>query len=317
MARSGTSFETEDSSTNAEELRELSRNEAANRGSMNSTFANDAASLGLTSSPSPSPPPPPSAPGHHVRKSTQLPPGWNKHNDGQGTRYYSHQDTQQSQWEAPDGAIKPTSASASPTAAEDEEDAAAASSSSSSSSSPSKEAEATNPSSLFDDDSNGMAPLHGFRHVLHDSLKRVDPRLANPRLASTSLPSSEVEMPQDSQEDDDNSRSSLTRSRRSSSIHVDPATGKRYSFNGATGETKWLTEEEGGLDGMEEGVGKEGGGRSRRSSSIHVDPATGKRYSFNGATGKTKWLEEEEEEEDKGEYTSSSGEEDQILGWLG
>ena len=124
-------------------------------------------------------------------------------------------------------------------------------------------------------------------------------------------------MPQDSQEEDDNSRSSLTRSRRNSSIHVDPATGKRYSFNGATGETKWLTEEEGGEDGMEEGVGKEGGGRSRRSSSIHVDPATGKRYSFNGDTGKTKWLEEEEEEEDKGEYTSSSGEEDQILGWLG
>ena len=300
MARSGTSFEMENSSTNAEELRELSRSEAANRGSMNSTFANDATSLGLTSSPSPPPPPPPSTPGHHVRKSTQLPPGWNKHNDGQGTRYYSHQDTQQSQWEAPDGAIKPTGASASPTAAEDEEDAAsaAAAAAAASSSSPSKEAEATHPSSLFDDDSNGMAPLHGFRHVLHDSLKRVDPRLANPRLTSTSLPSSEVEMTQEEQEEDNDSRRS--RSKRSSSIHVDPATGKRYSFNSATGETKWLTEEEGG-----------------ESSSIHVDPATLKRYSFNADTGETKWLEEEEEEEDKGEYTSSSGEEDQILGWLG
>ena len=41
--------------------------------------------------------------GHHARNSTQLPPDWEKHNDEEGTRYYSNQDGV-SQWAAPAGA---------------------------------------------------------------------------------------------------------------------------------------------------------------------------------------------------------------------
>jgi len=43
-------------------------------------------------------------PKHHVRTSTQLPLGWDKHNDTAGTRYYSNKATQQSSWVAPEGA---------------------------------------------------------------------------------------------------------------------------------------------------------------------------------------------------------------------
>ena len=41
---------------------------------------------------------------HHARNSTQLPTGWDKHNNDQGRRYYSNKDTQAVQWTAPEGA---------------------------------------------------------------------------------------------------------------------------------------------------------------------------------------------------------------------
>ena len=41
---------------------------------------------------------------HHKRTSTQLPPNWNKYNDGPaGQRYYWNAATQESSWDAPDG----------------------------------------------------------------------------------------------------------------------------------------------------------------------------------------------------------------------
>ena len=40
---------------------------------------------------------------HHTRTSTQLPPDWNKHKDGEGRRYYSNDQTQESSWVAPEG----------------------------------------------------------------------------------------------------------------------------------------------------------------------------------------------------------------------
>ena len=40
---------------------------------------------------------------HHARNSTQMPEGWDKHRDDQGNRYYSNNETQVSQWTAPEG----------------------------------------------------------------------------------------------------------------------------------------------------------------------------------------------------------------------
>ena len=40
---------------------------------------------------------------NHGRNSTQMPEGWDKHNDNQGKRYYSNNETQASQWTAPEG----------------------------------------------------------------------------------------------------------------------------------------------------------------------------------------------------------------------
>ena len=40
----------------------------------------------------------------HKRMSTKLPKDWEKHRDEMGRRYYSNQRTNESQWEAPEGA---------------------------------------------------------------------------------------------------------------------------------------------------------------------------------------------------------------------
>ena len=40
---------------------------------------------------------------NHGRNSTQMPKGWDKHRDDQGNRYYSNNETQASQWTAPEG----------------------------------------------------------------------------------------------------------------------------------------------------------------------------------------------------------------------
>ena len=45
-----------------------------------------------------------SEPQHHTRTSTQLPPNWNKYNTDDGHRYYTNNQTQESQWLAPEGA---------------------------------------------------------------------------------------------------------------------------------------------------------------------------------------------------------------------
>jgi protein-S-isoprenylcysteine O-methyltransferase Ste14 len=42
-------------------------------------------------------------PPHHNRDSTELPPGWNKHVDPTGKKYYGNKDTKESSWKAPDG----------------------------------------------------------------------------------------------------------------------------------------------------------------------------------------------------------------------
>ena len=44
-----------------------------------------------------------SSPHHHTRDSTRLPPNWDKYNDGEGRRYYSNNNTQESSWAAPEG----------------------------------------------------------------------------------------------------------------------------------------------------------------------------------------------------------------------
>merc|ERR1711935_929428 len=40
---------------------------------------------------------------NHGRNSTQMPKGWDKHRDDQGNRYYSNNETEASQWTAPEG----------------------------------------------------------------------------------------------------------------------------------------------------------------------------------------------------------------------
>ena len=40
------------------------------------------------------------------RRSTKLPDDWQKYNDAEGRRYYTHAKTGQSQWEMPEGATK-------------------------------------------------------------------------------------------------------------------------------------------------------------------------------------------------------------------
>jgi hypothetical protein len=63
-------------------------------------------------------------------------------------------------------------------------------------------------------------------------------------------------------------------------VHVDEATGRRYSVNMNTGESTWLDEK--GEGGAEE-------------EQVHVDEATGRRYSVNTNTGESTWLDEEGE----------------------
>ena len=40
---------------------------------------------------------------HHSRGSTQMPPGWDKHMDDEGNRFYAHGDSGTTSWEPPEG----------------------------------------------------------------------------------------------------------------------------------------------------------------------------------------------------------------------
>ena len=67
-------------------------------------------------------------------------------------------------------------------------------------------------------------------------------------------------------------------------IHMDPGTGRRYSYNAATKETAWVDEEEENKDSTIEVVAE------TDSVTVHTDDKSGRRYSFNANTKETKWL---------------------------
>jgi len=81
--------------------------------------------------------------------------------------------------------------------------------------------------------------------------------------------------------------------------HNDVVTGRRFSYNNATEETKWLDDE-----GAKELFADENGHReSEVKTDIenipdvteHNDVVTGRRFSFNNATEETKWLDNEDD----------------------
>ena len=76
-------------------------------------------------------------------------------------------------------------------------------------------------------------------------------------------------------------------------MHVDEKTGRRYSHNGDTGVTKWLTgeNEKSERGGMNET-------QTKTSTSIHKDAKTGRRYSYSETTGQTQWLSNDDEEDE-------------------
>jgi hypothetical protein len=82
--------------------------------------------------------------------------------------------------------------------------------------------------------------------------------------------------------------------------HNDVATGRRFSYNTATEETKWLDDE-----GAKELFADENGHRESEVKidnienipdvTEHNDVVTGRRFSFNNATEETKWLDNEDD----------------------
>eukprot|EP00943_MAST-04B_sp_MAST-4B-sp1_P003617 g3617.t1 len=76
-------------------------------------------------------------------------------------------------------------------------------------------------------------------------------------------------------------------------IHKDPKTQRRYSYNALTGETEWLTEVEQEENSSNNNREKE----VQQEVTIHTDPKTQRRYSYNALSGETEWLTEVEQEE--------------------
>jgi len=76
---------------------------------------------------------------------------------------------------------------------------------------------------------------------------------------------------------------------------VDKNSGKRYSFNGVTGQTEWLKDEECEEIEMVSEVNKTTEEEEEEEEETFVDANSGKRYSFNGVTGQTQWVTDEEE----------------------
>tara|TARA_B100000795_G_scaffold195924_1_gene150061 strand:- start:142 stop:576 length:435 start_codon:yes stop_codon:yes gene_type:complete len=66
-------------------------------------------------------------------------------------------------------------------------------------------------------------------------------------------------------------------------IHMDPGTGRRYSYNAATMETAWVDKEEENKDSTIEVA-------ETNSVTVHTDNKSGRRYSFNAKTKEAKWL---------------------------
>jgi hypothetical protein len=73
----------------------------------------------------------------------------------------------------------------------------------------------------------------------------------------------------------------------------DEVSGRRYSHNMTTGETKWIDQDD-EVKSAEINVEVEDLSEEGDLIKVSVDEATSRRYSWNAKTGETKWLDDDE-----------------------
>ena len=101
------------------------------------------------------------------------------------------------------------------------------------------------------------------------------------------------------EEEAEKAREAVEKANEAETVHIDPASGRRFTVNDTTGLSEWLGEHDG--TGDEDGAEK---GQSEQQSSSHteyVDPASRHKFRINRTTGSSKWLQQEEGEEPSGQ----------------